>query len=179
MRDDENRGHSMSSRSTSFLNVWSLLRGCILLSSALLRAEPQLTVHGTPRLAPPIMPRYHAPEFVPTDFVATSLETVPGVMVTDLGGPGQLSTISFRALSSKDTLVVLDGVPLNGGGAFGTFDFAHLLSGSVRSRTLIPGANSVHYGDGATGGVVLLETPFTSYNNGVTAINIVRAISSG
>lgn len=177
----------MSGRSTFFLHRDSLFKGRFflgiigVLSPFLVQGEPHVRVQGTPRLAPPIMPRYQAPNFVPTDFVANSLASVPGVTVTDTGGPGQLTTVSFRALSSQNTLVLLDGMPLSGG-EYGTFDFAHVLSGSVVSQTLLPGANSVRYGDGATGGVVLLTTPFTSYTNGVTAevgsFNTLDALAS-
>lgn len=177
----------MSSQSLSRILMVPLFRGWVVVgvffNVSWVWADPHLVVHGSPRLSPdPFIPRYQAPGFVSTDMVATSLESVPGMSVQSSGGAGHMTTISFRGLSTGDTLVLLDGMPLNGGGSFGSFDFAHLLSGSVTSQALLPGANSVRYGDGATGGVILLETPFTSYTNGVAgefgSFNTVDALAS-
>jgi vitamin B12 transporter len=113
----------------------------------------------------PFSPQYTVPEPMKDDspFLTEELERLPGVFFKEstMGG----GTLDFRGLSSRHTLVFLDHIPLNDL-ALGEVNFSQFLSGSTVLNSLVPGANSVTYGERALGGVVLLETPFNKESNG-------------
>ncbi len=105
-------------------------------------------------------PQYTVPVAMKDEspLLTEELERLPSVFFKESGaGEGSLN---FRGLSGRHTLVFLDEIPLNDL-AFGEVNFSQFLSGSTHPKSIIPGANGVLYGEGALGGVVLLETPFT------------------
>lgn len=84
------------------------------------------------------------------------LQEQAGVSVRSAGGLGASSVVSIRGSASSQVLVLLDGVPLNGGGN-GSINLAELPLGALRSVTLYRGFAPVHLG-GAMGGVLELNT---------------------
>ena len=88
------------------------------------------------------------------------LQTLPGLLVEQQGGPGGLTAVSIRGAESNFTLVLLDGVPVNdptnsrGGG----FDFANLNPGLVERIEVVRGAQSAVYGSDALAGVINIVT---------------------
>ncbi len=90
-------------------------------------------------------------------FLSQTIQQNSSAYVKQTGFSGQLSTVSFRGLPSRHTLVLLDGVPINGSSS-GIFDFSILQSKSIDSIKIIPGASSVLYGANATGGVIELTS---------------------
>lgn len=88
------------------------------------------------------------------------LQTVPGVLVEQQGGPGGLNAVSIRGAEANFTLVLLDGVPVSdptntrGGG----FDFANLNPGVVERIEIVRGAQSAVYGSDALAGVINIVT---------------------
>jgi vitamin B12 transporter len=92
--------------------------------------------------------------------VATVLEllrTVPGVEVSQGGGPGRVASVFLRGATSAQTLVLLDGVRLNSP-TTAAFDLADLTVDGVERVEVLRGPQSVLYGSEAMGGVVAITT---------------------
>jgi outer membrane cobalamin receptor len=82
--------------------------------------------------------------------------TVPGLGVTSTGGRGGQTALFTRGGESDFTLVMIDGVRVNGFG--GAFDFAHLPVGDIERIEVVRGPQSAVYGSDAIGGVVQIIT---------------------
>lgn len=89
--------------------------------------------------------------------VGELLQTAPGVVVTQSGGPGAPARASIRGSSAGQVLVLVDGVPVNSV-IRGDADLSRLSLETVERVTVLPGSQSARYGDRALGGVVLVET---------------------
>lgn len=85
------------------------------------------------------------------------LRTVPGVEVSQGGGPGRVASVFLRGGTSAQTLVLLDGVRLNNP-ATAAFDFADLTVEGIERVEVLRGPQSVLYGSEAMGGVVAITT---------------------
>lgn len=85
------------------------------------------------------------------------LQTAPGVVVTQAGGPGQASRISIRGSSANQVLVLVDGVPLNSA-ISGSADLSRVALETVDKITVRTGAQSARYGPRAMAGVIEIET---------------------
>ncbi|MFB2119654.1 SusC/RagA family TonB-linked outer membrane protein [Parapedobacter sp. 2B3] len=88
-----------------------------------------------------------------------------GVQITPNGGrPGAGSTIRIRAgaslNASNDPLIVIDGVPLSGGGIDGSPNALGLINpNDIESFTILKDANATAiYGSRASNGVILITT---------------------
>jgi vitamin B12 transporter len=87
--------------------------------------------------------------------VAELLLSSPGVAVHAAGGPGQISTFSLRGASADESLLLLDGIPLQGPGG-GAVDLG-TLPASLLSRIVVSrGVLGAQLGAGALGGAVEL-----------------------
>jgi vitamin B12 transporter len=87
------------------------------------------------------------------------LRTVPGINVINTGGPGQSTTVQVRGANSEQTLVLLDGVPMNDPTNAGRgFDFAQLTAHEVERIEVLRGAQSGVHGNNSTGGVIQIIT---------------------
>jgi vitamin B12 transporter len=82
-----------------------------------------------------------------------ALREVPGVQVTQSGGPGTETDVTIRGSSSSQVLTLLDGVEVNTGG-LGAFDFANLTTANASRIEVIRGAGGSLYGSSAIGGVI-------------------------
>jgi iron complex outermembrane receptor protein len=88
---------------------------------------------------------------------ADLLRAVPGAVVRDYGGPGQLATVSLRGASSDQVLVLLDGVPVTS--ATGpSVNLATLPLAFVDRLEVLRGSLGALLGPGALGGAVNLVT---------------------
>lgn len=85
------------------------------------------------------------------------LQTAPGVVITQSGGPGQASSVSIRGSSSNQVLVLVDGVPLNSA-ISGSADLSRVPLELVEHVTVRTGAQSARYGPRAMAGVIEIET---------------------
>ena len=92
-----------------------------------------------------------------TDRVADALRAVPGISVSQSGAPGQLTSVFTRGLESRQTQVLIDGVPINQGLA-GQFDFADLTSDGLSRIEVQRGPQSTLYGPNALAGTIQLFT---------------------
>ncbi len=82
-----------------------------------------------------------------------ALREVPGVQVTQSGGPGSVTDVTIRGSLGSQVLTLLDGVEVNTGGA-GSFDFANLTTDNTSRIEVIRGAGGALYGSSAIGGVI-------------------------
>lgn len=92
-------------------------------------------------------------------FAADVLETLPGVSLSRNGGLGGVTGVRIRGAASDQTLVVLDGVPLNDpADPSGGYDFAHLDLADVARIELLSGPQGAAWGSDAIGGVVAITS---------------------
>ena len=95
----------------------------------------------------------------PTQSVPDLLRRVPGVTVTETGGPGSSATVSIRGTEAQHTLVLIDGVRVNDpASARDEFDFAVLSLASIERIEILKGPQSALYGSDAIGGVINIIT---------------------
>jgi vitamin B12 transporter len=89
--------------------------------------------------------------------VGELLQAIPGVVVTQAGGPGAPSHVSIRGSSANEVLVLIDGNPVNSA-ITGDADLSRIGIASVERVTVLPGAQSARYGGRALAGVIAIET---------------------
>ncbi|HZR09878.1 MAG TPA: TonB-dependent receptor [Myxococcales bacterium] len=87
--------------------------------------------------------------------VAEMLLASPGVSVHALGGPGQATTLSLRGASADQSVVLLDGIPLQGPGG-GAVDLSTLPATLLDRMVISRGVLGAQFGAGALGGAVEL-----------------------
>ena len=91
--------------------------------------------------------------------VAGLLRTVPGVAVSESGGPGALAEARLRGGNSGHTLVLIDGVRVNDPStANEEFDFSSMSLDNVERIEILRGPQSSIYGSDAMGGVINIIT---------------------
>jgi vitamin B12 transporter len=90
--------------------------------------------------------------------VSDALRETPGAYVSPDGPPGQFTRVFLRGAASNQTLVLVDGVPLNDSTAGGLYDFGDLGMTGVERVEVLRGSYSVLYGSEAIGGVVNVTT---------------------
>ena len=87
------------------------------------------------------------------------LRQVPGVSVTENGGPGQSAFVRIRGAEARHTLVLIDGVRANDPSlGAGEFDFASLVPADIERIEVLRGPQSALYGSDAAGGVISIIT---------------------
>ncbi|MGE5175147.1 MAG: TonB-dependent receptor plug domain-containing protein [Hyphomicrobiales bacterium] len=111
------------------------------------RVPSDVTVIGRDRLD-------HAQPFL----LADALRDVPGLDVQRSGSLGKLTDVRLRGADPRHTLVLFDGIPLNGPW-LGTFDFADLPGTGWGGVEVMGGPASSLYGSGAVGGVIQMLSP--------------------
>lgn len=89
--------------------------------------------------------------------VAEALREVPGVRITQLGGPGSATNIRIRGLRAQDTAVLMDGMrfrdPAATQGDASAF-IQDMLTLNISRLEVLRGCGSALYGSNAMGGVV-------------------------
>lgn len=91
--------------------------------------------------------------------LAEALATVPGLRIAQLGGPGQQASVFIRGNSSRSTLVLMDGVPVNDpSDPNGAFNFGNETLFDIERIEVLRGPASSLYGSAALGGVINLVT---------------------
>ena len=85
------------------------------------------------------------------------LRTVPGLDVVQSGGPGTVTSLFLRGTASTQTLVLVDGAPLNSP-YFGGTDLSAVSTANVERVEVVRGPFSALYGSEAIGGVVQIFT---------------------
>jgi vitamin B12 transporter len=90
--------------------------------------------------------------------LADALRLAPGVDVQRSGTPGKLTDVRLRGADPRHTLVLYDGIPLNGPW-IGNFDFADFMGAGSNQVEIFGGPASSLYGSAAVGGVIQILTP--------------------
>ena len=90
-----------------------------------------------------------------SDTLSDVLSGVPGTVVTV--GHKNSSEIMIRGFDSRDTLVMVDGRPVNGP-YYGKSDLSTIGLSSIANIRIVKGASSVRFGPNAMGGAVNIVT---------------------
>jgi vitamin B12 transporter len=85
--------------------------------------------------------------------VTPALREVPGVQVAQLGSPGTTADVSIRGATPAETLIMIDGVPVNDS-ATSSFDISRLTTDDLDRIEVVRGSGGALYGSQAIGGVV-------------------------
>ena len=86
-----------------------------------------------------------------------ALSAIPGVRVSQSGGPGGNASVFVRGTNSNHVLVLRDGMPLNDASdSSGAFNFGVDTLADVERIEVICGPMAALYGSGAIGGVINL-----------------------
>jgi vitamin B12 transporter len=91
--------------------------------------------------------------------VVEALRNVPGLDVVETGGPGQLAQVYIHGAGSEQTLVMVNGVEINGPiSPNRAADLSRLSVDNVAQIEIIRGPQSALFGSGAMGGVINIIT---------------------
>lgn len=90
--------------------------------------------------------------------MSDALREVPGLDAQRTGNLGKLTDVRLRGADPRHTLVLFDGIPLNGPWV-GSFDFADVPGTGFGQVEVMGGPASSLYGSGAVGGVIHLLSP--------------------
>ena len=91
--------------------------------------------------------------------LSDALATVPGLRVSQSGGPGGNASVFMRGTDSNHVLVLRDGMPLNDASdSSGAFNFGIDTLSDIERIEVIRGPMAAVYGSGAIGGVINLIT---------------------
>ncbi len=90
--------------------------------------------------------------------VADLLQTVPGVAMSRSGGPGQATQIYLRGAKPQHTLVLIDGVRMNGQLDLNGYNPTDLQVLDIERIEIMKGPHSPLYGSDAMAGVINIVT---------------------
>lgn len=91
------------------------------------------------------------------DSLAEILSRQPGVQFSSYGGPQTITSIFMRGTNSTDTLVLIDGMRVNGSTS-GSVQFPAIDPSMIERIEILRGAASSLYGSDAIGGVINIIT---------------------
>lgn len=119
------------------------------------------------RTAEPLSATGSAISVVSGETIATSnpgslvdaLRSVPGLDISENGGPGGTANVRLRGANTGQTLVMIDGIRVNDPtAASGDFEFAMFAPSSIDRIEVLRGPQSALYGSDAMGGVINIIT---------------------
>lgn len=105
-----------------------------------------VTIVGTPQL-----------QAARGDSLAEILVREPGVQFVSSGGPQTATSVSLRGANAQHTLVLIDGMPINGA-TTGLAQFPALDPAMIERVEILRGSASSLYGSDAVGGVINIIT---------------------
>ena len=106
--------------------------------------------------------------------VAEALRGVPGLIITSMdGGEPAFDLRGYGATASQNTLVLIDGVPLNNIQGSGYY-INQIPVNMIDKIEVIPSGGAVMYGDGAAGGVIniITKAPQDKENYGSVGLEV-------
>ena len=88
-----------------------------------------------------------------------AISSAPGVTSKQNGSFGGVGTIRIRGANSYQTLVLVDGVPVNDASSpAGGYNFEYLNTSNIQSIEVLKGSQSTLWGSDAIGGVINIYT---------------------
>jgi vitamin B12 transporter len=88
-----------------------------------------------------------------------ALRSVPGLDISETGGPAGTASVRLRGANANQTLVMIDGVRVNDpAAASGDYDFSMVPVGTIERIEVLRGPQSALYGSDAVGGVINIIT---------------------
>jgi vitamin B12 transporter len=93
-----------------------------------------------------------------TRVVPEILQMVPGISVSRSGGPGQQTSVYLRGAKPQHTLVLVDGVRMNGQLDLSGYDMSNLQLTEIERIEILKGPQSTLYGSDAMAGVINIVT---------------------
>lgn len=125
-----------------------------------------VTISGLKKWQKKLEPTAYKPDhFAETPSEALNeLEALPSLNLKTMGGNTQ---VSFRGQTARNTLVLIDDIVTQD--IYGATNIASFFGGATQVREIIPGSQGVRYGSGASGGTILMETPYLHADNLVAA----------
>ncbi|MEO0607118.1 MAG: TonB-dependent receptor [Pseudomonadota bacterium] len=104
------------------------------------------------------------------DFAIDAVASAPGVTVNQNGSFGGLASVRIRGAQSGQTLVLVDGIPVNDpSSTSGGFNFNSVDTDSIERIEVLKGPQSTLWGTDAIGGVVSIITKRPDEGFGGTA----------
>ncbi|MEY3899802.1 MAG: hypothetical protein RI962_957 [Pseudomonadota bacterium] len=99
------------------------------------------------------------------------LRAEAGIQITQTGGIGSATGFFMRGAATRQTLVLVDGVPITKQDATGTVSIEHLMLAEIDRIEIVRGNVSSIYGSGAVGGVIQIFTrkPTEKFQSSVSA----------
>ncbi len=91
-----------------------------------------------------------------------------GLQITQSGGVGSATGMFLRGTDTRQTLVIIDGVPMTKQDATGTVSIEHMMLDQIERVEIVRGNVSSIYGSGAVGGVIQI---FTKAGSGAPGIS--------
>ncbi len=87
------------------------------------------------------------------------LRQVPGLDITESGGPGGISTVRLRGAESRQTLVLIDNIRVGDAASTdGIIDMSNISPDNIERIEVLRGPQSALYGSDAMGGVINIIT---------------------
>lgn len=92
-------------------------------------------------------------------YAIDAIASSPGVTTKQNGSFGGVGTVRIRGAASSQTLVLIDGVPVNDASSpAGGYNFDYLDTANIESIEVLKGSQSTLWGSDAIGGVVSIFT---------------------
>jgi len=144
---------------------------------------PEIVVHGASTV-PVEAPRVGSAVTVVTEdqirnqgaaSVPDVLRLVPGVAVNQSGGRGGLTQLRLRGAEANQTLIVVDGIPINDVNS-GDADLANIPVDAIERIEVVRGPQSGIWGPNAQAGVILITT---KSGRGLTRPEVTARIEGG
>lgn len=106
--------------------------------------------------------------------VQEALRYLPGVLSDGTAGTqlGASSSQFIRGGDSPQTLVLLDGRPINDLGFQGSYDLSEITTDAIERIEVVPGGGSTLYGANAVGGVINIVTRAVSEQPATTSVRL-------